>query len=145
MLLLPSTLLWLFAAVLEALAAWVLFGPHAFGMPVVLALFLHLLYALALAGAGHLSLPKRYRRPVWAGLAYLFSAALFVPVLSWFGLLFALLPALHWPKRVEPDDWQDIPQPDLPFRTIEVDPDAVYRRGGLGAWAVGTPVGKIGA
>lgn len=125
-----DALLWVLAALAEAAAASVFVrDPGAAWLP----LALHVAAAATLTLAAWRSLPARYRTPWPWSVAFLAGLALAMPVLSWFGLLLALVPGLHWPRRQAPGDWEELPALTLPYQPVRVDARAVQRRGGLAA------------
>lgn len=126
-----SALLWILAAILEGAAAWFAFGAGVVAYGWLLVAILHIAYAVVLAFGAWLLLPLRYRQPRGWALLYLFCVGLCIPVLGWFGMLLAILPGLIWQRRTKSEDWTSTPDPDLPYKAIEIDPDAIYRRGGL--------------
>ncbi|MDE2149240.1 MAG: HEAT repeat domain-containing protein [Gammaproteobacteria bacterium] len=123
--------LWPAALALETVAAWMLFAGG--GVTPAPAAGAHLLAALLAAAGTYSWLPARYRQPRGWALACLFSVAASIPVLGMLGLLVGLLPALRLPRHAGEDDWEAQPHPELPFKPVEVDPEAVYLRGGLAA------------
>ncbi len=75
--------------------------------------------------------PEAYRGGGAAGTLVLFLLALFLPVLGLTGLIVALLPALHLPRRTPPRLYERIDIPELPFKPLRVSEQPLFGQAGL--------------
>ncbi len=75
--------------------------------------------------------PLHHRRQPLAAPTTLFILAFFIPVLGLAGLLLALLPALHRPRRTPPRLYEAIEIPGLPFKPLEVSEQPLFGQAGL--------------
>lgn len=115
--------------VLEALAGLLLLATPE--LATWSALPVHLLAAIMFATGIYGLLPPIYRQPPEGVWVFLFSTALFVPVLGVIGLLTAVLLALYRPRKRERGEWERRRIPELPFRPVPVGSNTVFMRAGL--------------
>ncbi|MCS3903008.1 tetratricopeptide (TPR) repeat protein [Methylohalomonas lacus] len=93
--------------------------------------WLHLLAALLATAAGARLVPQRYRQGSDAGMIYLFSMALFIPLLGVLIITLSLLPGLWTTREPLPKIWEERRIPDLAMRTLNIHTDTMFMRDGL--------------
>lgn len=76
-------------------------------------------------------MPVRYQHPVKRVAFFLFIIQFFIPFIGSIGLSTGLMLALHLPRKRAHLLWNEIDNPDLPYRPYEVNSQPLYSQGGL--------------
>lgn len=116
---------------LEAMAAYALIVHAGSASGLALAAGVHVLASAVLMLGVYGLLPAAYRLPCSGALAFLGSSALFIPVVGPLGLITFMLAGLYYDYQEQPQAWDTLAMPDLPFQPVAIDPDDVFLRDGL--------------
>ncbi len=76
-------------------------------------------------------MPKRYQHPIKRTAFFLFIVQFFIPFIGSIGLSTGLMLALHLPRKRVHLLWDEINDPDLPYRPYDVSSQPLYSQGGL--------------
>ncbi len=76
-------------------------------------------------------LPKRYRHPVIPTMFFLFAMQFALPFIGSIGMLSGLMMALWLPRKRIRSYWNEVDDPNLPYKPVEVSSQPLYSQGGL--------------
>ncbi|GAB3682857.1 tetratricopeptide repeat protein [Salinisphaera aquimarina] len=116
---------------IELLVVWACLAGWAVPLGLLTLLLGHLLAVAILVAGLYLALPSTYRGAKAGPLAFLATSALFVPLLGPVGLVLGMLPGLYFAYHEQPEAWDSLEIPELPFQPVQVDPNDVFMRDGL--------------
>ena len=124
---------WLFScALLLETGSWIgVLSVEPTGYQLLALTLSHALACVLLCAAVWRLLPTRYRSPLpWSPL-FIFSLAFFMPGVGPVGVVAAIFPALYLPRKRDPQAWQAVGIPSLPYRAQAQLHSPFFADGGL--------------